>query len=179
MSEGSSDDAAGCIFWLAIIGLVVAILLALLAAYLSVLIGKFFSYTARAVIGWTLSRSSNKKYVALCTILALFVIPLATWLGLIIFGLSLGNELWKYAVIGYSTLGVIGYYAAHFGSLPSQFALLHAAGVMMIHEQEVAWRNSLRTRGIVFWHWTIARRAVEIDNWFRRAIGSLSGVVIG
>lgn len=176
---GSGDGGAGCVIMLFIMAAILTIIAFLVGSYLSVMAGKFLNYAFRVVFGWTLSRSSNKKYLAFSTIAVLLLIPIGGWLILLATGFNLSYDGTGIVIIYCSTLALIGYYAAHFGSFSDSFGFLQAPGVMMIHEQENIWRNSIRTKGLIFWHWTIASKAIAIDSWFRTSISSLYGMMAG
>lgn len=175
----SGDGGAGLAIMLFIMAAIITIIAILVASYLSVTAGKFLNYAFRVIFGWTLSRSSNKKYLVFSTIAVLLLIPIGGWLILLITGLNLWYAGTGIAIIYCSTLALIGYYSAHFGSFSDSFGFLQAPGVVMIHEQENIWRNSIRTKGLIFWHWTIASRAIAIDNWFRTSISNLYGMMTG
>lgn len=174
MSKGSGSDAgAGCIaFLLTIYFIVMAILIVvgtLVAAYLSVMAGKALNYVLRVGIGWTLNRDSNKNYIAFCTILVLFLVPIGGWLYSVLYSLGYigyGNPL----ILAITSLALIGYYSAHFDKFPEKLAWLQVPGMVILLEQEEIWRSSIRTKTVVFWHWTIAKHAVAIDAWFRTSI---------
>lgn len=180
MSKSSSGDGgAGLFIMLFIMAVILMIIAILVGSYLSVMAGKFLNYAFRVLFGWTLSRSSSKKYLIFSTVAVLLLIPIGGWLILLATGLNLWDDGTGIVIVYCSTLALIGYYAAHFGSFSDSFGFLQASGVMMIHEQENIWRNSIRTKGLIFWHWTIASKAIAIDNWFRSSISNLFGMMAG
>ncbi len=175
----SGDGGAGLAIMLFIMAVILTVIAILVGSYLSVMAGKFLNYGFRVLFGWTLSRLSNKKYLIFSTVAVLLLIPIGGWLILLGIGLNLWNDGTGIVIVYCSTLMLIGYYAAHFGGFSDSFGFLQASGVMMIHEQENIWRNSIRTKGLIFWHWTIASRAIAIDNWFRNSISNLYGMMTG
>lgn len=131
MSDTNDDALAGCAAILAVLAIVGTIIASLVVVYLSVLAGKLFNCIVRVVFGWTLSRSSSRRYVVFCTLAVLFLVPILTWGGLLIYSLSNCSGFGQFAVVICSTLGLIGYYAGHFGISPDKLSWLQAAVVSL------------------------------------------------
>jgi hypothetical protein len=164
----NSDDALGGIIGFIIMATVVILVaIAVIAAFLSFLVGKLVNIVTRILFGWTLNANSGSDYVRLATISILVLIPIAAWIAVVGLGLSMSDWFLKIVIILCSFTGIAGYYAAHFGMSPDKFAAFQAAGIMRTHEQETKWFNTTRTNWYVFWHWTIAKRTLELDYWFK------------
>lgn len=175
---GSGEDAlAGLFFIIVVAAVVIFIILALVAAYLSVLIGKLINLGIRALGGWIISDQSSESSVELATLTVLFGFPLFAFICLATIAFSSQDTFTRIVVIVYSLLAVVGYYAGHFGTSPDSISFLQIPGVMRIHAQETKWLNQGRTEWLIFWHWKVARQAVQVDQWFRDSIGSLTGLL--
>ena len=172
--KGGEDALVGCAVFITITGFIIAAVLAVLAAlsaiYVSVMVGKFFSYITRTIFGWLIeSHLHNRRVVKFSMLSALFIVPVS------ILGISTGIAGYfggleaGYITLGILILGLIGYYAAHFGEIPRELSEF-SPGVVLLHEQEAIWINSMRTKGLIFWHWTITKHAVAVDDWFKRSI---------
>lgn len=157
------------------IALVLFVLLVLIMAYVSLKVGKCFNYAVRSCFGRTITSDSPTPYIQFSTITVLFVIPVISWLFWVWIGLGQWDTRVMLSIVWCATFGLIGYYSAHFGTSPDRFSVLQPGGVMKIHEQETIWFNSIRNNSLFFWHWTVARRSVEVEYWLKHTMKRLTG----